>query len=200
MKIVFINKRFSPQRSATGYHAHQLAQYLHAQGHIVSLVHTTQNKSKPTIEDDGLKRIGVGSLYFGKQLVLRFLGDLVDSVRLLYRAKKLNADRYIVLSDPPFLHYVSSYFLKPQNSIFWFMDVYPQAFVAHKLVKPSNWFYLNYVNRLRHWRPRLVISLGHNQSRFLKKAFDYNEIISIPIGLQKKTEKQATDHPATNNK
>ncbi len=195
MKIVLINKRFTPQRSATGYHAHQLALYLQTQGHVVSLIHTIRGNSDIIIAEDNLNRAYIKSFYEGKHLFLRFLWELIDSIRLIHKAKKIKADQYIVLSDPPFLQYISSYFLNPKQTTFWFMDVYPQAFVAHGLIKPSGWLESKYVKRLSFFNPKLFLSLGDNQSSFLKNLFGFSKEISIPVGLQKIKKVEAKKHP-----
>ena len=185
MKIVLVNKRFSPQRSATGYHAHQFAQYLNKQGHSITLLHTKQKNTLDLNATDSLNRKSIASHYYGKRILLRLISDFIDSIRLIYKARHTNADYYIILSDPPFLQLLSSYLLRSSKTIFWFMDIYPHAFVAHELIDKRNILFLFFKKRLRVFKPKLVISLGKEQSKFLCHEFSYQDLVSVPVGLQK---------------
>ena len=184
MKIVLINKRFSPLISATGLHGHRLAVYLSQQGHDVYLIHADTNRNDGSYNKDNLERRVIRSFYNGKHLSLRLISDLFDSLRLVLKAKSIRADRYIILSDPPFVQLLSTFLLSSERVIFWFMDVYPQAFFARGLLRRSNPLYKIHVNRLKSFNPRQTISLGDHQSQFLQDHFEFKNSISIPVGLQ----------------
>ena len=109
MNIAIINKRFSPLRSATGFHAYQLALYLRHAGHQVQFIGTLPNRAEVPKTTDGIDRVWINSSYDGKNIVRRLLADFTDAWRLIRRAKSSGVDHTIVMSDPPFLQLIATY-------------------------------------------------------------------------------------------
>ena len=184
MDIAIINKRFSPLRSATGFHAYQLALHLKNAGHKVQFITTVPKNTDIPKTDDSITRVWINSSYDGKNILRRLLGDLIDALRLVRTAKSTGADHIIVMSDPPFLQLIASYFLVPAKTSFWFMDIYPQAFVARGLISMKNPIYKWYKRRLRTFKPKNFLALGKNQAKYIQDQFGYNNEICSPIGLQ----------------
>ena len=184
MDIAIINKRFSPLRSATGFHAYQLALHLKNDGHKVQFITTVPKSTDIPKTEDALTRVWINSSYDGKNIVRRLLGDFIDALRLVRNAKSTGADHIIVMSDPPFLQLIASYFLVPANTSFWFMDIYPQAFVARGLISIKNPIYKWYLQRLRTFKPKNFLALGTNQAKYIQDQFGYSNEIWSPIGLQ----------------
>lgn len=184
MNIAIINKRFSPLRSATGFHAYQLALYLKNAGHIVQFITTAPSNTEIPKTEDAITRVWINSSYDGKNILRRLLGDLIDAVRLVRKAISTDADHIIVMSDPPFLQLIASYYLTPTNTSFWFMDIYPQAFAARGLISSKNPIYKWYLRRLRKFKPQNFLALGENQATYIQDEFGYNNEICVPIGLQ----------------
>jgi len=195
MNIAIINKRFSPLRSATGFHAYQLALYLRDAGHHIQLITTLPTTTKIPKTTDGLSRIWINSSYDGKNIIRRLIADFSDALRLIRKAKSIDADHTVVMSDPPFLQLLSTYYLVAPNTSFWFMDIYPQAFVARGLVKTKNPIYKWYMNRLKAFKPRHVLALGRNQASYIQEAFDHTNNINLPIGLQELSLTERTPLP-----
>ena len=184
MKIAIINKRFSPLRSATGFHAYQLALYLRDADHQVQFISTLPNRAEVPKTTDGIDRIWINSSYDGKNIVRRLLADFTDAWRLIRRAKSSGVDHTIVMSDPPFLQLIATYYLVPSDTSFWFMDIYPQAFVARGLVNKRNPIYKWYPGRLKAYWPEHVLALGEQQASYIQNEFDYTNNVNMPIGLQ----------------
>ena len=196
MNIAIINKRFSPLRSATGFHAYQLALYLRHAGHQVQFIGTLPNRAEVPKTTDGIDRVWINSSYDGKNIVRRLLADFTDAWRLIRRAKSSGVDHTIVMSDPPFLQLIATYYLVPSDTSFWFMDIYPQAFAAKGLVRKGNPIYKWYLGRLKAYSPEHVLALGEQQASYILNEFDYANNINLPIGLQELNIIDSDQHPS----
>ena len=196
MNIAIINKRFSPLRSATGFHAYQLALYLRDAGHHVQFISTLPNKAEVPKTTDGIDRVWINSSYDGKNIVRRLLADFTDAWRLIRRVKSSEVDHTIVMSDPPFLQLFATYFLVPSDTSFWFMDIYPQAFAAKGLVSKGNPIYRWYMGRLKAYKPEHVLALGEQQASYIQNEFNYTNNINLPIGLQELNIIDSAQHPS----
>ncbi len=195
MNIAIINKRFSPLRSATGFHAYQLALYLRDAGHQVQFISTLPNNTEVPKTTDGIDRIWINSSYDRKNIIRRLWADFKDALQLIRRAHSSGADHTIVMSDPPFLQLIATYFLVPSDTSFWFMDIYPQAFAAKGLIRKGNPIYKWYLGRLKAYKPEHVLALGAQQAGYIQNEFDYTNNINLPIGLQELNITDSAQHP-----
>lgn len=186
MKIGFINKSFPPISSATGYHAFEMAKAIYNTNDLNPTISFWGTTTKQTLKQDNDKRFK-WSLhrisYSGKRKALRLFFNFIDSFRLVWRAKYSNQDVYIVLSDPPFIQFWATFLLRSDKTIFWMMDIYPDAFEANGLVKPKNVLYRFFQSRLKNYKPYALITLGAHQTNYLKKYFPQSQFISLPIGI-----------------
>ncbi len=179
--VCIINRNYPPVSGATGYHAHQLAQYLTSQEldvHIVTTAHSkgqTQNKNVHYVTP----------LYNGTTKKLRLLSSYLEATRLITKALKLNVDYYIIMTDPPLLNYIASRRMKGKQWILWTMDLFPDGFVANGLVTSQNQLLEMYQRLLRKNPPLLMITLGKQQEQFLKDIYyPDTPAITWPIGLR----------------
>jgi hypothetical protein len=196
MNIAIINKRFSPLRSATGFHGYQLALYLRDAGHQVELITTLPKSTEIPETNDGIKRVWIKSSYDGKSILRRLLADFIDALRLVRNVSSSVAEHTIVMSDPPFLQLVSTFYLTAVDTSFWFMDIYPQAFVARGLISIKNPIYKWYIKQLRQFKPQQFLALGAHQARYIQHEFGYGNEICSPIGLQQLDQSKPATHPS----
>ncbi len=194
MRVILVNKRFPPNRSATGYHGYGLAQYLHSVGHTIHLIstHGSQSSQEPI---DGIFHHRIKSLYDGKSIMLRLIFTLIDSYRLIRRAKKTKGTRYIIMSDPPFLQFIATFLLPSERTIFWMMDLYPEAFIAKGLIRRETSLIRWYKNRLQKFNPLVVLALGDHQKKYITSEYAYRSTVSIPVGLQDSNLSDHIDRP-----
>ena len=155
IKLCIVNRNYPPKSGATGFFAAQLVEELSHHGQEIKccIVSTGSNN-----ESQELKY--VKSLYEGKNKLRRLLATYIESYRLLKKAKKLHADVYIVMTDPPFLNYWASKLLKEQSWILWTMDLYPEAFAANGLISKSSFLYRLYCKRIKKGPPSHLLSLA----------------------------------------
>ena len=179
--VCIINRNYPPVSGATGFHAHQLAQYLLSQEIEVHIVTTAQEKDQ--IQNDYVHYIK--PLYNGTAKKLRLLSSYLEATRLITKALQLNTGYYIVMTDPPLLNYVAAGKMKRKQWILWTMDLFPDGFVANGLVTSQNRLFAMYQRLLRKNPPLLLISLGKQQAHFLKDNYYPNTpSIMWPIGLR----------------
>ncbi|MFT6808414.1 MAG: glycosyltransferase involved in cell wall biosynthesis [Saprospiraceae bacterium] len=179
--VCIINRNYPPVKGATGYHAHQLAQYLISQDIEVHVVTTAQKKDQ--IQGKNIHH--VTPFYNGSAKKIRLLSSYLEASRLVTKALHLNVDFYIVMTDPPLLNYIAAKRMKVTQCIIWTMDLYPDGFVANGLVTQQNRLFEQYQKQLRKNPPLLMITLGKRQKGFLKENY-YPSTPSIdwPIGLR----------------
>ena len=200
LKIVIVNRNYPPGAGVTGESACRLARYLETHNNAQVTVVSCRSEyagGGSQLAPEGDVRM-IRSLYDGKNKVLRLLSTFVESYLLIKTARSLNPDRVIVMTDPPFLQFWAPRLLSGKCPwTLWSMDLYPDAFVSSKLVKPNNLIY----RILKHWTyrkaPDSLLALGPLQSEHLKTA--YQEPIEssavVPCGVYAKPE-QLPPEPA----
>lgn len=182
MKIGFVNKFFPPISSATGYHALQLAKFLKEKNHDISLF-GSHSKTSPPIDQREYKYHLTKLTYNGKQKTLRLFFNFLDSFRLIWMARKSDQNINIILSDPPFLQFWATILLPENKTLFWFMDIFPDAFVANNLIRKSNIFNRFIEYKLSRFQPLGIITLGDQQAQYLIKYYPQTPKINLPIGI-----------------
>jgi hypothetical protein len=149
---------------------------------VIATDSSYSNDTTNKVEEGHTARIR--SFYEGKNKLLRLIFSLLNSFRLIRKAKKKANDVLVVMSDPPFLTFWASILLKDQNWIFWSMDLYPDAFKSSELVSSTNPFY-RYLNHVVYSNPPdYLIALGELQSDYLRKKYQYsiNQTV-LPCGI-----------------
>jgi colanic acid biosynthesis glycosyl transferase WcaI len=148
MRLLFINRFFHPDQSATARLLTDLTEGLAAQGYDVMVItgragYFAGERLRPNIENyKGVIVRRVWSTRFGR---CRLLGRAVDCLSFFasaswatWRTKKI--DCFIVLSDPPLLSTLSAVIgrLKRWKTICWLQDVFPENAVRAGLL-PAGW-------------------------------------------------------------
>lgn len=177
-KLCIINRNYPPEKGATGYHARQLVIALERTGkydiHIVSAGRNSNDS----------KRHYIRGWYSGKIKSLRLFSAIAESYRLIKKALSINADFYIVMTDPSFLNFWGSKLFKKRKWAIWTMDIYPDAFVANNLTSYESKIVQYYQQTLRNYTPDYLMALGHHQLDFFRKNYYPNiQATVIPIGL-----------------
>jgi glycosyltransferase involved in cell wall biosynthesis len=200
LKIAIVNRNYPPRVGVTGESACRLARHLETHSNARVTVVSCRSEyagGGSQLEPEGEVRT-IRSLYDGKNKVLRLLSTFVESYLLIRAARSTKPDHVIVMTDPPFLQFWAPFLLSGKCPwTLWSMDLYPDAFVSSKLVKPNNLIY----RILKRWTyrkaPDSLIALGPLQEQYLKTA--YQEPIKttavVPCGVYAKRD-QLPPEPA----
>jgi len=180
IRVCLVNRNFPPEKGATGHYAEVLVEYLRRQDGIEVRVITVGP------HQDHEKTSYVRGLYKGRVRWRRMISALIEGFLLIRKAKGVDADFYIVMTDPSFLNFWASLLLRKCQWALWTMDLYPEAFVASKSISANNLAYVLYQKVLRRCQPDLLISLGAAQRDYLQEVY-YPEVASVitPIGISK---------------
>ena len=200
LKIAIVNRNYPPRAGVTGESACRLARHLETHSNAQVTVVSCRSKyagGGSQLEPEGDVRM-IRSWYDGKNKVLRLLSTFVESYLLIRAARSTKPDHVIVMTDPPFLQFWAPSLLSGKCPwTLWSMDLYPDAFVSSKLVKPSNLLY----RILKHWTyrkaPDSLIALGPLQDKYLRTAYQHpiETTAVVPCGVYAKA-KQAFVEPA----
>lgn len=184
--VNIINRNYPPAAGITGESAAELAAHLVRKGMIVNIVCVDLQDKGKVNEGEDVNIFSIKTFYSGKQKILRLLSSLFEGYRLVRRSKKLAPDVTICMTDPPLLNVWAALLLgKKQKWILWSMDLYPEAFAAGNLIRPSNFIY-KYIDRIVTRRtPSYVISLGPCQKDYLQKKYKLaaSSFTQLPCGI-----------------
>src|SRR5690606_2694185 len=105
MKITIVNRLYPPIPGVTGESAFQLANYLRKHyGAFVSVVHAHSRYYGATQQLDIESTVyAIPSIYSGRFKPLRFMASLIDGYRMVKKARRLDSDAIILMTDPPLL-------------------------------------------------------------------------------------------------
>ena len=195
--VVIINRNYPPRIGVTGESACVLARWLQANlSYRVSIVTVQSNYAGGGSK---LKPVGevheIASWYDGKRKLFRFFSAFIECFFLVLKARQLKANSIIVMTDPSFLSSWASVLLgKKRHWGLWSMDLFPEAFVASRLVTERNVFY-----RFLYWLvyrcpPKYLIALGKLQANYLRDCYGMEIPTAIlPCGVYDAT--PASDPP-----
>ena len=198
IKITFVNRYYPPNQSVTGDSAAELVRFLENKSsrfdlHTVSI--NAQYKGKNTSSNTTENTHFIPSFYNGDNKIFRFFSNFYEGYRLIKKAIKIKSDLVICLTDPPLVNFWASVLCKKNKSpwALWSMDVYPDAFVAAKLVSKNNLIYKYLQKRITENPPQYLLALGNVQKEYLLHQYNKEiETIIIPCGIHnvpKNTEK-----------
>lgn len=179
IKLCIVNRNYPPEKGATGYYASRLVNFLKKDDNFeISIVIVGSREDTKDIKY-------VRGSYNGKVKWRRLFSTYFEGRKLIKKALSIDADVYVVMTDPPFLNYWSSKLLNNKKWMLWSMDLFPEAFAANNLIDTNNILYRHYESSLRASPPNFIISLGDAQLEQLKKKY-YPEIegMSLPIGIR----------------
>jgi glycosyltransferase involved in cell wall biosynthesis len=185
IKVNIIN-RYPPRGGVTGEAAYELQTFLKQKGLQVNIVHINTNYGGVETTTNGLEDVySVQTFYNGKQKILRLLISLYEGFSLLRRSNSLKPDVTICMTDPPLLHLWSRFFLKNKHWALWSMDLYPEAFVADKIVTQKNFLYKFLYKFSSKEVPSFLIALGKLQKNYLQQKYGNKELPSVilPCGI-----------------
>lgn len=188
VSLAIVNRNYPTRVGVTGESACRLAAFLQDQHNVQISIFTTSGDYEGG--GSALSPIGevkaIRPLYNGKNKLLRLFASFIESFLLIRSAKSCKADHIIVMTDPPFLHFWASLLLSDKRAwTLWAMDLFPQAFVAGKLVTPNNPAYriLKFLTYKK--SPNGLIALGPLQAKHIQEAFQKppKKVFIIPCGV-----------------
>jgi hypothetical protein len=185
------------QTGITGDSAAELALYFCEAGFYVNMIcadaaYSTSENAKQVVGTVHKIR----TFYNGKNKHLRLLSSLCEGFFLVKKSKKLDSDITICMTDPPLIHTWASILLKHKKWILWAMDLYPDAFVADRLISTNNLLY-KIIDRLTTKNiPQYIIALGSVQKEYLKNKYREKSIFfSLPCGIFNSIKKNIEEIP-----
>ncbi len=184
--VNIVNRSYPPGPSITGESAAELARYLEEKNIIVNVIHVDASyQGGATGILNGGKVYTIKTFYNGKNKLFRLLGNVYEGFCLIKKAKRLPADVVICMTDPPLLNMWASLLLSGKKKwMLWSMDLYPEAFVAGKLVKENNPLFRIIHRIVKKNPPDHVISLGPCQDTYIKEEYKWGkESAVLPCGI-----------------
>ncbi|MGV3706960.1 MAG: hypothetical protein ACO1NU_16440 [Arcticibacter sp.] len=126
----------------------------------------------------------IKTFYNGKSKALRLLSNLYEGLRMVWKSNGLSPDVTICMTDPPLLNMWAALFFRKRKWVLWAMDLYPEAFVAARLVSKKNVLYKLIDRIVLSNKPSHLIALGPHQKDYLAKKFGRGLSSSIlPCGV-----------------
>ena len=139
MRLLFINRYYYPDISATAQLLTELTEKLAAQGESITVItgNSAYTGGQSALPDEeiykGIRIVRVGFTRFGRA---RTLGRLADYLSFwisafLYALGAKHQDCLVVLSDPPLLSVLAALVrvIKPVKTVCWLQDVFPEIAV-----------------------------------------------------------------------
>jgi len=192
MRVLFVNRYFFPDCSATSQLLTELAEDLIAQGASVTVISGRtlyQGKvSKLAVRDvhKGIRIVRVGFFRFDRSHTLGRLADYLSFwMSALWAAARLrNLSCLVVLSDPPLLSLLAAIIrlVKPVKAVCWLQDLFPDVAIQAGMIRlgPAR----RVLNRLTQWSLRhmdQIIVIGRcMERRLLRHGISADKIVTIP--------------------
>ena len=196
--LLFVNQHYWPDVASTGQHLADLAEYLAAEGHDVSVLASRGRYVKgkvpaPLAEThNGVKIRRVRTTGFGRA---RHLGRLMDYASFYLQAlgALIGATRYdgvIVLTTPPLLSFLGAIAkrLRGQPYGVWSMDLHPDAEIASGMLEAGSLpaRVLEWMNGVGYRQADFVVDLGlHMKARIVAKGVDPKRTETVHVWNRK---------------
>jgi colanic acid biosynthesis glycosyl transferase WcaI len=192
MRLLFINRFFYPDQSATARLLTDLAEELASQGMGVTVVTGRagyldgKRIGPPDACYKGVTVKRVWSTRFGRRAAL---GRFADYVSFYISAgwatvRSRNIDCLIVWSDPPLLSFLAAFLrpLKGWKTISWLQDVFPENAVRAGILK-DGWL-ARTLTRIAYWSLRAshrIIVVGRCMEQHLQRAgIPQEQVVRLP--------------------
>ena len=190
-RIILVNAIYAPDKGATAQAAYDFAIHASARDIDLSIVCTDRNYKQGSDKPAG-NVLRIKSFSTVRNKWRRLVYAVIESYRLISKARKLSADFYLICTDPPLLHLFSALMLQKKKWILWTMDLYPEAFVANGLITSKNILFKWYRIILKMYPPTAVIYLGKHQKKMVEDEYNFKSSKSfiLPCG---------TKHPILTN-
>ncbi len=184
MRILLLNLYYPPDPAPTGKYLHDLAKALTKEGHDVSVLCSRgaysgqgQYQSKEILDGVSVQRLSAFS--YGRKNLAGRVADY-GSFYALLTAKLLTVrpcpDITLALTTPPFIGFLAKEIatLRGFHHAHWIMDQYPDAIVAHGLLRPGNPFLriLCAVTRESFHGASLILTLGPHMLGLVRRYAD----------------------------
>jgi glycosyltransferase involved in cell wall biosynthesis len=169
MNCVIINKNYPPNSGTTGFYASKLAEYLNENGVDVKIITTDSKYGGALINSKHKCVYRIRSIYGGKNKYFRIISSVYEGFRMAIIAAKLKPAVIICMTDPPLLNLWIGLQAKKNKIpwIYWSMDLYPETFVAARLVTPENLVYKIINGIVKKNEPDFLITLGELQAKYI---------------------------------
>lgn len=202
IKVCLVNRFYPPDKSVTAESASDLARHLIDKGLDVHIV-----CSKAKYDGGGASGETIGKIHYiksvpdGKNKITRLFSSLLESRRLILKAVQLKPDIVIVMTTPPLLNFFACRKLKKKGIpwIYWSLDLFPEAFLANRLVSKNNIIYRYVKRQCYSYNPTMLIALGEKQADYLNNCFGRElPSVIIPCGVfinNKKEEDKNSELP-----
>ena len=191
-RLLFINRYFYPDISATSQLLTELAEDLAARGDAVTVI--TGNTPYFGEEErfpahgmhNGIRIVRVGIAHFDRSHMFgRFADYLSFSISALWAAVRTKDQNcLVVLSDPPLLSLLAAavQFIRPVKTICWLQDVFPDIAIHAGMLHEGP--VSRILNRLARWsldRMSQVVVIGRCMEDHLSRSgVSRNRIVVIP--------------------
>jgi glycosyltransferase involved in cell wall biosynthesis len=192
MRVLFVNRYFYPDCSATSQLLTELAEDLIAQGASVTVISGRTlyqgKETKLSVRDvhKGIRIVRVGFFRFDRSETLGRLGDYLSFwVSALWTAARIqNLSCLVVLSDPPLLSLLAAIIrlIKPVKAVCWLQDLFPDVAIQAGMIRlgPAR----RVLNQLTQWSLRhmdQIIVIGRcMERRLLRHGISADKIVTIP--------------------
>jgi hypothetical protein len=205
--LIIITRYFVPHKVVDSDSVYQMiVKLLQLNPTLVIHVVTTDNSYKSEVVDETMyaksildkvtiHRIKTFKLW-PKSKVTQLMENVIESFRLVLKAKALKIVNVISLTNPPLISMWCSVFLKNRNFFYWTFDLYPEAFVADGLLKSDNIVYKFFEHLTYKNSPKALISLGSYQYLYLNSKFgEESTRIILPCGIHDNLQKSDLNRP-----
>jgi glycosyltransferase involved in cell wall biosynthesis len=192
MRVLFVNRYFHPDCSATSQLLTELAEDLIAQGASVTVIsgRTLYQGKEPKLSvrdvHKGIRIVRVGFIRFDRSYTLGRLADYFSFwVSALWAAARMrNLSCLVVLSDPPLLSLLAAIIrlVKPVKAVCWLQDLFPDVAIEAGVIRlrPAR----QVLNWLTQWSLRnmdQIIVIGRcMERRLLRHGLSADKIVTIP--------------------
>ena len=192
IRVLFINRYFYPDSSATSQLLTELAEDLNSQGASVTVISGRtryQGKERKLCAHEvhkGIRIVRVGFLRFDRSHTLGRLADYLSFwMSALWAAARIrNLSCLVVLSDPPLLSLLAAILrcIKPVKAICWLQDVFPDVAIQAGILRMGRAGRM--LDRLTQWSLRRmdqIIVIGRCMERhLLRHGVPAERIVTIP--------------------
>ena len=192
IQVLFINRYFYPDGSATSQLLTELSEDLNSQGASVTVISgRTLYHEKDTrlpVHDihKGIRILRVGFVRFDRSHTLGRLADYLSFwMSALWAATCMkNLSCMVVLSDPPLLSLLAAIvrLIKPVKAVCWLQDLFPDVAIQAGILRLGLTGRL--LNRLTQWSMRhmdQIIVIGRCMERhLLRHGISADKIVTIP--------------------
>lgn len=198
--VTIVQGNYTPVPWGKGVLASELAWFLeNYAGCDVSIITLTAGDSNGESKFAAGTIYEVKSYYGGKKKFFHLMNSLLTVRPLIRKAKKLESDWTIVMTDPSILSMWASLLMRQQSWILWSTDLYPATLFASGLLSQNSWLGKNLLKRNYSFSPSAIIASGPGQAQYLRSFFmsmpSDMPVFELPCGLFLDEDAEQGDFP-----